>query len=200
MLTVGLTGGIGSGKSTVSKMFRQRDVTVVDADQIAHQLVTPGQQTLQDIIHCFGDQMLTPSGLLDRAALRDLVFQDPHQKQLLESILHPRVYEEIASQLDAGKSAYGIADIPLLIETRSQDKVDRILVIDCSETIQRQRVRERSQLDNAEIERIMRSQCTREERLSWATDVILNESDLSSLERQVEQHHKLFLALASAVD
>lgn len=200
MLTVGLTGGIGSGKSTVEKLFQAHGITVVDADEIAHRLVDPGQPALQLISDQFGQRVLTNHGHLDRNALREIIYSDPEAKKKLESILHPMVYDRIRRDLDRSTSAYGIASVPLLIETGHQHEVDRILVIDCSVETQIQRILQRDPLDPEQIQRIIAAQCSREDRLKWATDVITNESDLSDLKKQVDQLHQQFVSLASDVD
>lgn len=200
MYTVGLTGGIGSGKSTVEKLFQVLGVTVSDADRIAHQLVEPGQPALQQISNHFGTSILLPNGELDRDTVRQIVFQDAVAKQQLEAILHPLIYEKIADELSNGESIYGIASVPLLIETGHQNRMDRVLVVDCDPTIQIERIKQRDQLSDEEIERIMASQCTRKERLAYATDIIVNDGDLTSLKKQVDALHVLFTSLAKDID
>lgn len=200
MFTVGLTGGIGSGKSTVEKLFQAHGITVVDADEIAHRLVEPGQPALQLISDHFGQLVLTNHGHLDRDALREIIYSNPEAKNKLESILHPMVYDCIHTELDGSTSAYGIASVPLLIETGYQHEVDRILVVDCSVETQIQRIVQRDPLDREQIRRIIAAQCSREDRLKWATDVITNEGNWSDLKKQVDQLHHQFVSLASDVD
>lgn len=200
MFIVGLTGGIGSGKSTVESLFQSLGTTVVDADQIAHRLVEAGQPALEKIVRRFGPHILTEQGALNRKALREIVFRDGDAKAQLESILHPLVYQQIAEQLAVGNTPYGIASVPLLIESRHQDEFDRILVVDCAPATQIARIKQRDGLDDALIANILKSQCTREERLRWATDVIINEGDLDSLKDQVQTLHARYLSLASDID
>lgn len=200
MLIVGLTGGIGCGKSTVESRFIQHGVPVVDADDIAHHLVKPGQPALAAVVARFGDQILTESGEMDRNRMRQIAFQDSQAKNDLEAILHPLVYAEIFKRLSMTDAPYGIASVPLLIETGHQDRVDRILVIDCDPERQKQRIRQRDQLDDEVIDRIIASQCSRDQRLLLATDVIENNGDLASLYKQVDYQHEHFLTLAKDID
>lgn len=193
MYKIGLTGGIGSGKSTVSDLFKQHDITVIDADKIAHQLVAPDQKALQQIKRAFGEDYITSDGSLNRNLLRDYIFREPDKKRLLESIMHPLVYAQINQQLSQMTSPYAIVSIPLLIETGMQALVDYILVIDCPMEMQINRVKLRNQLSNAQITAIISSQVDRSERLAQADSVINNNQGLSYLRRQVNLLHKQFL-------
>ncbi|GFO72112.1 dephospho-CoA kinase [Bathymodiolus japonicus methanotrophic gill symbiont] len=196
MYKVGLTGGIGSGKSTVSEFFKQQAIAVIDADEIAHQLVAPGQKALQQIKLAFGTDYITPDGCLNRNQLRDCIFREPDKKLLLESIMHPLVYAQINQQLSHLNSPYAIVSIPLLIETGMQALVDHILVIDCPMEMQINRVKLRNQLSDAKITAIISSQLDRTERLAQADSVINNTQGLSNLRHQVDLLHKQFLTQA----
>jgi dephospho-CoA kinase len=195
MLRVGLTGGIGSGKSTAAALFAGHGVPVIDADEIARQLVAPGQPAYQEILQDFGNELVNTSGDLDRDRLRSIVFNDPEKRQRLEGILHPLVRREIQRQTQRLKAPYCIIVIPLLIEANQRDLVDRVLVIDTDEALQLQRVVERSRLTNDEVRKIIGAQLNRSERLRHADDVILNNTDLGQLHASVDALHERYLAL-----
>jgi dephospho-CoA kinase len=199
MLIIGLTGGIGSGKSTVADYFAQHGIPVIDADQLARELVAPGSPALNEIINLFGPNILLPDGNLDRHQLRRRVFADPAQKRRLEAILHPRVYTELGYRTQALRTPYCIWVIPLLLETGGTALVDRVLVVDAPESLQRQRVLRRAGMDETTLEAILSSQVNRAERLSAADDVVVNNSDLSQLQQQVTALHHRYLALAGAL-
>lgn len=196
MLRVGLTGGIGSGKSTAAALFAGHGVPVIDADEIAHQLVTPGQPAYEQVIKTFGRGIVATNGRLDRDRLRRIVFADPEQRKRLEAILHPLVRREIQRETRRLQAPYCIIVIPLLIEANQRDLVDRVLVIDCDERLQLQRVAGRSQLTEDEIRKIVGAQLSRNERLRHADDVILNNTDLGELRANVEALHQRYLTLA----
>ncbi len=196
MLIVGLTGGIGSGKSTVSRLFEARGVQVIDADLVARQVVQPGQAALDQIRQRFGPQVISASGELDRQRLRQIVFADKEKRAELETLLHPLILAEMLRQGRQATSPYVIFAIPLLIETGQQEHVDRILVIDADEQIRRQRIKLRDNLSDAEIDAIMQAQLPRAERLASADDVIINNGTTDSLNDQVEALHQRYLALA----
>ncbi len=193
MLKIGLTGGIGSGKSTVSKLFEKLGVPVIDADVIARQIVEPGQPALNQLVQTFGNQFLTADGTLDRAKLRQLVFSDPAQKQRLEELLHPLVYRKIEEEIELLTSAYCIICVPLLLETGMTGLVDRVLVVDCALEIQIERVKQRDRLTTEQIKSIIASQVSREERLARADDVIDNSKPATQLAEQVKKLHNLYL-------
>jgi dephospho-CoA kinase len=193
MLRVGLTGGIGCGKSTVSALFETLNVPVIDADRFSHDLVKPGQPALVQIADEFGNAYLTADGTLDRAKLRSLVFNNQHQKQKLEAIIHPHIFKAIDEALTQLTSAYCILSIPLLFETGMKKLVDRVLVVDCTEEEQISRVKLRDHLPEETIRAIMRSQISRAERLSQADDIIENTGkDIVSLREQVERLHNFY--------
>ncbi|MFZ5593875.1 MAG: dephospho-CoA kinase [Pseudomonadota bacterium] len=201
MIKIGLTGGIGSGKSTVADCFAELGVAVIDADQIARELVEPGRPALGAIVDAFGRDILDGSGQLDRARLRALVFDDSTRRRQLETILHPLIRAEMRKRADAleGSGApYAILNIPLLLETGQTDLADRILVVDTPEELQYQRVRARNGLPDAQIAAIIATQASREQRLAAADDIIVNDGDLSKLQRQTVAMHQRYLALAAS--
>lgn len=200
MLIVGLTGGIGSGKSTAARFFSELDVPVIDADEIARDVANPGQPGLQAIIKHFGANVLTPQGVLDRAKLRTLAFSDTAQRLALEAILHPLIRHEIQSRLKVLDAPYCIVMIPLLLETQQQDLVQRILVVDCDEAEQIARVQQRSGLGEMEVRAIMSAQMPRQQRLMAAQDVIHNNGDLEQLRYQVITLHQRYLQLSIAMN
>jgi dephospho-CoA kinase len=197
MLKIGLTGGIGSGKSTVARLFAERGIPVLDADQIARELVEPGQPALDEIVRAFGKDVLI-QGHLDRARLRELVFQSQERKKRLETILHPLVYRTLNDRLRRLDADYCILVVPLLLETAPPGFVDRTLVIDCPVETQWARVRQRDGLDDATIDRILLSQISRNQRLAKADDVIDNSGEPADLHAQVARLHERYRRLAHA--
>ncbi len=196
---MGLTGGIGCGKSTVSALFSELNVPVIDADDIARQLVEPGQLALTEIGRLFGDQILNSDGTLNRARMRDLVFSDPVQKQRLESVLHPMVYSVMQQKIDSLATPYCIVSIPLLFETQMAHFVDLILVIDCPVTMQIERVERRDGLDKARIQSIIESQVSREFRINHADDVIDNSELGIDLAEDVKKLHTRYLSISASL-
>ncbi len=197
MLKIGLTGGIGTGKTTVAELFEAHNIPVLDADQIAHTLVEPQKPALQAIVAHFGHQILTPEGQLDRAQLRTLIFASEIQKQALEAILHPLIYQSMQDQIDHIKTPYCILSIPLLIETGKQSFVDRILVVECSPEQQQARVKQRDNLSATEIAKIISAQTSLKEKRHQADDLIQNNSDLIQLKQQVDKLHQFYLSLSN---
>lgn len=192
-LVIGLTGGIGSGKSTVARLFAEQGIEVIDADVIARDVVAKGTSALKAIQEQFGDRVLTASSELDRKALREIVFSNPEAKQWLNNLLHPIIRHEMVTQAAAAKSSYCILEIPLLVENSLQHLVDRIIVVDCDESQQVRRSQQRDHADEQQIKNIMQSQCHREDRLRHANDVIDNSGDSKHLKTQVEQLHRQYL-------
>ena len=198
-LVVGLTGGIGSGKSAAADEFARLGVTVVDTDAIAHDLTGPGGAAVPDVLRLFGAAFVDASGAMDRTRMRDLVFTDAEAKQRLETLLHPMIRAESARRIAAATGPYTLLVVPLLIESAGyRERVGRVLVVDCPEAIQMTRVRQRSGLSEEAIRRIMASQVQREKRLTAADDVIDNSSSIAALQQQVRKLHETYLKLAAA--
>ena len=196
---VGLTGGIGSGKSAAAEEFGRLGATVVDTDAIAHELTQPGGAAIAQFRHLFGDDFVDPAGAMDRAKVRTLVFRDPTAKEKLEALLHPMIRAESARRIAAAKGPYAVHVVPLLIESpEHRARVGRVLVVDCPEELQISRVRQRSALPEAEIRRIISSQVQRDKRLAAADDVIDNSGPVSALQQQVRKLHEGYLRLAAA--
>jgi dephospho-CoA kinase len=193
MLKIGLTGGIGSGKSTVSELFKKFGIPVIDADIIARDIVQFGQPALTQLEQAFGEDILQSDRTLNRAKLRSMVFSDPQLKSTLEQILHPLIKAEILSQCNKLQAPYCVISIPLLLESNMTDMIDRILVVDCPLNMQISRVRQRDQLDDNLINRIIASQVSRETRLAKADDVIDNSKNANQLAEQVKKLHNLYL-------
>jgi len=194
---VGLTGGIGSGKSTVADLFSELGVSVIDADRLAHQLTAPGGAAIEPIRAMFGPEFIEPLGALDRARMRDRVFSDAAAQKALESILHPMIRVETDRQAAQATSEYVILMIPLLVETGDPHaRCDRVLVVDCPESLQIERAMARSKLARDAVEAIMTAQVSRAERLRRADDVIDNSGTPESLRPQVEKLHASYRVLA----
>ncbi|TRW97991.1 dephospho-CoA kinase [Candidatus Methylobacter oryzae] len=200
MLKVGLTGGIGCGKSTVAKIFSDLHIPILDADEIAHRLVEKGQPALTQIQQKFGPDILKPDGSLSRQNLREIVFSDLKQKQKLESILHPLIYRTLQTELEQLNAPYCIISIPLLFETNMTDLVDRILVIDCPVETQIERVQMRDNLTVERIQSIINNQVSRAYRRARAEDLIDNSTTDSGLAEQVKKLHNLYLSLSACRD
>lgn len=198
MLVIGLTGGIGSGKTAVCQLFEKLGVPIVDADVIAHELTQPDQPAVQKIIDIFGPDLLDKAGTLDRNKLRQIVFSDPDKRFELESILHPLVLVEIYTRIQTIDAPYCVVCIPLLLETDMTENIDRILVVDAPEELQISRTRERDILSLDEIRQIMSAQASREQRLKAADDVITNDSDMANLEKQVTVLHNTYLEMGAS--
>lgn len=195
---VGLTGGIGSGKSTVADLFVELGATLVDTDAIAHELTGPGGGAMPALIEAFGPEVADGRGALDRAAMRRRVFADAAARAQLEGILHPHIRELADRRCRAAASPYVILAVPLLIESGSyRERCQRIVVVDCPESLQVARVMARSGLAAAEVEAIMAAQATRSERLRAADDVVTNDHDLANLQPQIFRLHRKYLALAA---
>jgi dephospho-CoA kinase len=193
-LTIGLTGGIGSGKSSVAREFERLGVEVIDADALAHRLSAPGGAAIEAIRAAFGPEVIDASGALDRARMRGIVFADRDARRRLEAILHPLIRAETERLARAARSPYVVLMIPLLVESRSpRERCDRVLVVDCPEEKQIERVMARSGLARTEVEAIMASQASRQARLAAADDVIDNAGAPSALAPQVAVLHRRYL-------
>ena len=197
---VGLTGGIGSGKSTVADMFAERGAAVIDTDVIARQLTAPGGIAIAPIRARFGDDFIDASGAMDRARMRAHVFSDPTAKRQLEAILHPLIRTETDYAGERAAGSYLIFAVPLLVESGNwKQRVERILVIDCDEQVQLQRVMQRNALTEPQVRAIMATQATRQQRLQAADDVIVNDGGLAVLLPQVERLHALYEAFSRSL-
>ena len=197
-LIIGLTGGIGSGKSEVTRRFAKLGICIVDADEIARDVVLPGQVALSEIAQHFGDDILTAKGELDRAKLRKIIFENPDEKRWLENLLHPLINQIIRTRLAQAESAYVILASPLLLETQQHALTDRVLIIDTSEALQLARAGKRDNAKSEQIKAIMASQISRADRLARADDVIHNLGAIEELDTQVQQLHQQYLSLAQA--
>ena len=198
MYCIGLTGGIGSGKSSAANAFERLGAAIVDTDAIAHELTGPDGAAMPALRAAFGDDYVTPAGALDRARMRTLVFGDPAAKARLEGLLHPRIREAALARAAAAQAPYVMLVVPLLLEKNAyRELVQRVVVVDCSEETQVARVMARSGLTAAEVRAVMAAQLPRAERLARADDVIDNEGDLAALEARVRALHEGYLQLAA---
>ena len=195
-LRIGLTGGIGSGKSEASREFSRLGATIVDTDLIARELVEPGQAALSEISAAFGVEIIDENGRLDRTRLRQAVFSNPEQRKKLEGILHPRIRERAIALAELAETPYCILVIPLLVETARDYPLDRILVIDSPTELQYERVAVRDSVSTDQIDAIVASQANRQERLEVADDVVVNDRDLDYLRKEIQRLHHFYLQLA----
>ncbi len=197
--TVGLTGGIGSGKSVVARLFAERGVDIVDTDQIARNLTVAGGAAMPAVLAAFGAGFADAAGALDRGKMRALVFSDPDAKVRLEAILHPMIRDAVYAASLLGTAPYVIFDIPLLVESGTwRDRLDRVLVVDCPEPVQLVRVMARNGLAEEQVRAIMAAQVPRQVRLAAADDVVDNGGDLALLSPQVDRLHALYGEMAAA--
>lgn len=192
---LGLTGGIGSGKSAVVEEFGKQGVHWVDVDHVARCVVEPGKPALSAIAERFGTTVLASDGSLDRAVMRELVFQEPAQRKWLEELLHPLIRKETVDHLARAESAYAIMVSPLLVESGQYRQVDRVLVVDVPEMLQLERAVRRDQSSETQIRAILNAQASREDRLRHADDVFVNDRDLNWLKQEVERLHNFYLTL-----
>jgi dephospho-CoA kinase len=191
-LRIGLTGGIGSGKTAASREFARLGVPVIDTDLIARELVQPGQPALAEIVARFGSEMLDRNGDLDRARLRKTIFSDPGLRTQLEAILHPRIRERAVALTEQVNGPYCVLVIPLLVETTGDYPLDRILVIDTPRELQMERIAARDGLPESEIEAILATQASREQRLAIADDIVINDTSPEHLRSEIERLHRLY--------
>jgi dephospho-CoA kinase len=195
MFIVGLTGGIGSGKSTATSLFAAKGVPTLNADTFSHQLVQPGQPALAAIVSHFGSDMLTTDGYLNRPKLREHIFKHAEDKLWLEQLLHPLILAEISRAISLIKAPYCVVEIPLLVETGHYPWLSRICVVDCPESLQLTRTQARTHLPLGEIEAIMKTQASRQERLNQADDVIDNSGTVAQLQAKIDALHEYYLSL-----
>lgn len=196
MLVIGLTGGIGSGKSTVADLFSELGTPIIDADLIAREVVSPGEPAYHAVLAHYGPQILLPDNALDRRQLREIIFEHAHERKWLENTLHPAIRNRIAQRLPLLQAPYCIVVIPLLIETAPYSFIDRILVVDSTLEAQKRRISQRDNADEKLINTMLESQITREARLAAADDVIVNDGSLADLTPQVEKLHQFYSELA----
>lgn len=196
MLVVGLTGGVGSGKSTVARLFAELGVPVIDTDLLARELVEPGEPAFEEVVVAFGPEIVAEDGRLDRRRLRDMVFRNPQKRLQLEAILHPRIREAVRERIQALEAPYCLVAIPLLVETGQRDLVDRVLVIDAAPEVQLSRAATRDGVPEEQVRAIMASQASRAERLAAADDVIVNDGGVEQLRTCVTDLHARYTALA----
>jgi dephospho-CoA kinase len=200
LLHIGLTGGIGCGKTTVANMFGALGAAIVDTDLIAHSMTVAGGPAMAAIRAAFGDAYLTADGALERASMRALVFADPGAKLRLEAILHPLIRAAAEAEAEAARGAYVILVVPLLIESGNwRARVARVLAIDCPEEMQLARVMTRNGLQEAQVKAIMAAQVSRPQRLAAADDIITNDDGLAALAPQVAALHRLYLAISAGM-
>lgn len=195
--TVALTGGIGSGKSTIADMFSLLGITVVDADIIAREVVKPGQPALERLFHHFGDDIRTETGELDRRALREKIFSSPEDKRWVNALLHPLIQQYTRQAIEEAVSPYILWVVPLLVENNLHGNADRVLVVDVPEACQIARTMQRDNVSRTHAQQILAAQASREQRLAIADDVINNEGEPETVRQQVENLHRQYLMLAS---
>jgi len=191
-LCIGLTGGIGSGKSEASREFARLGAPVIDTDLIARELVEPGRPALSEIVALFGAKMLDENGNLDRARLREAVFSEPGLRKRLEAILHPRIRDRAVTLTEQADGPYCVLVIPLLVETSGDYPLDRILVIDTPRELQLQRIAARDGLPEREVETILSTQSSREQRLAIADDIVVNDAGLEHLLSEIGRLHRFY--------
>ena len=196
-LKIGLTGGVASGKTTVSDFFKQFGTKVIDADVISHQVTKPDGTAFQEIISSFGSSVLDENGLIDRKKMRKIIFDDVSKKEMLERIIHPKVREEMFNLASQSNDHYLIVSVPLLVETGMNEMMDRTLVVDCSEETQIERLMHRDKITLGEAKSILRNQTNRSTRLKAADDLIVNEKNvtLNELEKEVLELNKRYSKL-----
>ena len=197
-LRIGLTGGIASGKTTVANFFADLGIPVIDTDVIARDVVAKGAPALAQIRADFGDAVFNDDGVLDRKAMRKLVFSDDSKRRQLEGILHPRIREAAVVQAQAVTDPYMIIVVPLLVESPMKALMDRVLVVDCSEDVQLKRLSARDTENDAQARRMIAAQASRDERRAIAEDVLLNDTDLDETRRQVDSLHHRYLELSNS--
>ncbi len=195
---VGLTGGVASGKSAVSECLSESGVSIVDTDLLAREVVLPGSEGLAALVTAFGKSILGSDGALDRRAMRERIFADATAKRAVEQILHPRIRTLTSARLETVRGPYAVLVVPLLVESGDYGWVNRVLVVDVFESIQRQRVLARDQVNAELADSMLRSQASRSDRLRAADDVVPNSASLSELAAMVQSTHRRFLSLAAA--
>ena len=197
VFTIALTGGIGSGKSVVASLFEKLGVPIIDSDAISKNIILPNKPCFKEIINQFGEKILTNEGTIDRYKLREIIFDDAVARAKLENILHPVIFKNIDSQIALINYPYCLVIVPLLIETKSTQRFDRILVIDTLESLQLKRVVERDSASPILIKKIIKTQVSRKERLHYANDIIVNNDETINLNKSINDLHKRYLKLSN---
>jgi len=197
VFTIALTGGIGSGKSVVASLFKKLGVPIIDSDVISKNIILPNKPCFIEIINQFGEKILTNKGTIDRYKLREIIFDDAAARVKLENILHPVIFKNIDSQIALISYPYCLVIVPLLIETKSTQKFDRILVIDTIESLQLKRVVGRDGISPILIKKIIKMQAARKERLHYANDIIVNNDEIIDLNKSINDLHKRYLKLSN---
>ena len=197
VFTIALTGGIGSGKSVVASLFEELGVPIIDSDAISKNIILPNKPCFKEIINQFGEKILTNEGTIDRYKLREIIFDDAVARAKLENILHPVIFKNIDSQIALISYPYCLVIVPLLIETKSTQRFDRILVIDALESLQLKRVVERDIASPILIKKIIKTQVSRKERLHYANDIIVNNDETINLNKSINDLHKRYLKLSN---
>ena len=195
MLIIGLTGGIGSGKSVASDKFKSLGITIVDADVASRTVVEPGKPALKEIEDHFGSGIITAEGKLDRNKLREIIATDAKERKWLESVLHPKIGEQITKEISESTSVYTLFVAPLLLETNSQEMCSRVVVVDVPKDVQIRRTAKRDKVSPNQVEQMVAAQMEREKRLEKADDVLLNSGTIEDLEKQVEELHKKYIQM-----
>jgi dephospho-CoA kinase len=195
MLVVGLTGGIGSGKSAVANAFAKLGVPIIDTDVLAREVVLPKEEAHDEIIKRYGLEMTLPDRSLDRQKLRKKIVENPSEREWLEKLLHPKIRSLAAQKIKALTAKYCVLVVPLLIENLPYPLINRILVVDCSEALQISRTQQRDHASLDEIQGLMKAQVTRQQRLAAADDILVNDQDITHLESEVAKLHKLYSSI-----
>ena len=195
-LTIALTGGIGSGKTSIASIFKSLGVPIIDSDTISKEIILPGKPCFKDIVNEFGEEMLTNKGTIDRYKLRDIIFNNDKARIKLENITHPIIFKNIDIQTSLINYPYCLVIVPLLIETKSVKYFDKVLLVDTLENIQFERVSKRDSMSPTLLRKIIKTQATRSERLKYADDIIENNNEIGNLNEYINILHKKYLTLS----
>ena len=196
VLTIALTGGIGSGKTSIASIFKNLGVPIIDSDTISKEIILPGKQCFKDIVNEFGEEILTNKGTIDRYKLRDIIFNNDKARIKLENITHPIIFKNIDIQTSLINYPYCLVIVPLLIETKSVKYFDKVLLVDTLENIQFERVAKRDSMSPTLVRKIIKTQATRSERLKYADDIIENNNEIGNLNEYINILHKKYLTLS----
>ncbi len=197
VLTIALTGGIGSGKTSIASIFKSLGVPIIDSDTISKEIILPGKPCFKDIVNEFGEEILTDKGTIDRYKLRDIIFNNDKARIKLENITHPIIFKNIDIQISLINYPYCLVIVPLLVETKSTERFDRILVIDALESLQFERIVKRDDISPILIKKMIKTQAKRKERLRYANDIIVNNDKIINLNKSINTLHKKYLGLSN---